>query len=179
MSARSFSSKRLTLLALLTAAALAIYLAEAAFPPPLPVPGVKLGLANVVTLIVLLCMRPRDAFTVLMLRIVLGSMLGGQMMSFAYSLSGGLLCFATMWALLRFLRGRYPVMISIFGALAHNAGQLLTAVWVSASGGLFAFAPALILSALLTGAFTGLCAQFASRFLRSFLKSSEKISDNI
>jgi len=170
MPAPPFTARRLTVLALLTAAALAIYLLESALPPPLPVPGVKLGLANVITLVVLLCMSPRDAFLVLLLRIILGCLLGGQMVSFLYSLAGGLVCF---------LKGRYSVLISISGALAHNAAQLLMAVWITSTPALFAYAPVLVLSAAAAGTFTGLCVQVSRPFLAHYLKSSGSSPDHM
>lgn len=179
MPASSFSARRLTALALLTAAALAIYLLEASLPPPLPVPGVKLGLANVITLVLLLCTTPRDAFIVLLLRILLGSLLGGQVISFWYSLTGGLFCFIVMWLMGHFLKGHYPVLISISGALAHNAAQLLTAVWITSTPGLWSYVPVLILSAAAAGAFTGLCAQFSCPFLKHYLKSSGNSSEHL
>lgn len=179
MPAPPFTARRLTVLALLTAAALAIYLLESALPPPLPVPGVKLGLANVITLVVLLCMSPRDAFLVLLLRIILGCLLGGQMVSFLYSLAGGLVCFAVMWLLVYFLKGRYSVLISISGALAHNAAQLLMAVWITSTPALFAYAPVLVLSAAAAGTFTGLCVQVSRPFLAHYLKSSGSSPDHM
>ena len=84
--------RRIVLLSLFTAIALVLSLVDSALPPLLPVPGVRLGLANVVTLILLFTVRPRDAFLVLILRIILSSIFAGQGMSFLYSLAGGLLC---------------------------------------------------------------------------------------
>ncbi len=76
--------RRTALLGLFTAVALALYLAESLLPPPLPVAGVRLGLANVVTLILLIYNRPKDALAVLLARILLGSIFAGQMLSFLY-----------------------------------------------------------------------------------------------
>ena len=77
----SKSVKHLVMLALFTTMALTIFVVEAQIPVPVPIPGVKLGLANVITLIVLVVYRPRDAFAVLVLRILLGSMFTGTPVS--------------------------------------------------------------------------------------------------
>ncbi len=166
--------RRTALLGLFTAVALALYLAESLLPPPLPVAGVRLGLANVVTLILLIYNRPKDALAVLLARILLGSIFAGQMLSFLYSLCGGLVCFFTMAGLFRLLKGHYIPLISIFGALTHNLMQLLVAVCLTAIPGLVAYLPILILSGCITGLFTGLCAMAAVRFLGRRIFSDNK-----
>lgn len=166
--------RRTALLGLFTAVALALYLAESLLPPPLPVAGVRLGLANVVTLILLIYNRPKDALAVLLARILLGSIFAGQMLSFLYSLCGGLVCFFTMAGLFRLLKGHYIPLISIFGALTHNLTQLLVAVCLTAIPGLVAYLPILILSGCITGLFTGLCAMAAVRFLGRRVFSDNK-----
>lgn len=165
---------RTALLALFTAIALTIFMLEGAIPPPVPVPGIKLGLANVITLLLLVCMRPSDAFIVLLLRIVLGSIFGGQMISFIYSMSGGIVCFVTMWGILRFLHQRFLPLVSVCGALAHNITQIAAAVLLTSTPGIIAYLPLLILSGCVTGLFTGLCAQAALHYLRPLLKSHLK-----
>ena len=82
------SVKKLTTLALFSTIALTIFLLESLIPPLVPIPGIKLGLANIVTLILLANGTWRDALVVLMARILLGSIFAGQMMSFFYSLAG-------------------------------------------------------------------------------------------
>ena len=82
--------RKMVMLSLYAAIALALFVLEAQIPIPVAIPGVKLGLANVVTLLVLTQYRARDAFAVLVVRILLGSMFGGQMVGFLYSMAGGL-----------------------------------------------------------------------------------------
>ena len=74
-------ARRLTLLALLTAIALTIFMAEAQLPPILPIPGVKLGLANIVTVYAMFALGPGDAMMILLCRVFLGSVFSGQMMT--------------------------------------------------------------------------------------------------
>ena len=150
--------KRWVTLAMLAGIALTIYLVEAQIPTPLPIPGVKLGLANIVTLLVLARFGPRDALTVLLVRIVLGSIFAGQIISFFYSLAGGLLCLLVMLLALRLLGTRQLWAVSVFGAIAHNIGQLAVAVFLTNLGILW-YAPALFAAAIVTGVFTGIAAQ--------------------
>lgn len=159
-------TRRMTLLAMYTTIALTIFLVEALLPTLTPVPGIKLGLANIVTLWLLIYASPKDAFLVLLMRIFLASILAGQMMSFAYSLCGGILCFLAMTALYRFLGRKYIVFVSIIGALFHNLGQIVIAVIVLQSFSILSYLPVLTISGILAGTFTGLCALFASGKLR-------------
>ena len=86
-------TKRIALDALLTAIALIIFVVELLVPIPFPVPGVKLGLSNVVTLFALFACGPVDALIILLLRIGLGTIFGGNLSAILYSLAGGLLCY--------------------------------------------------------------------------------------
>lgn len=163
-------TKHLTLLAMYTTIALTIFVAESAIPPLLPIPGVKLGLANIVTLWLLLCHNWKDALCVLVLRIVLGSIFAGQFLSFAYSLSGGLLCLAAMVFFLHFLGKNQIVIISILGAVFHNIGQLLMAFFVLQSFSIVSYLPVLLISGITAGTFTGLCAKFTYQRIHHLVK---------
>lgn len=94
-------AQRLTRLALLTALALIIFIVEAQIPPLTAIPGVKLGLANIITLMTLYEFGPKDALMVLLVRIFLGSVFSGQMLMLLFSLAGGLLCYAVCALLYR------------------------------------------------------------------------------
>ncbi len=159
------SVKKITATAMLLAAALTIFVAEAQLPPPVPIPGVKLGLANVVTLAALSLLGRREAFAVLLGRIALGSIFAGQAVSFIYSLCGGLLCYIVMAVLIGPLGERLWV-VSVFGAVAHNVGQIAAAAALAHSAAAWAYLPVLIISGVITGAFTGLCAQLIAKRLK-------------
>ncbi|HIQ98883.1 MAG TPA: Gx transporter family protein [Candidatus Scybalocola faecavium] len=154
------SVKKLTTLALFSTIALTIFLLESLIPPLVPIPGIKLGLANIVTLILLANGTWRDALVVLMARILLGSIFAGQMMSFFYSLAGGLACLLVMAILHHFLGKKLLWFTSIIGALAHNTGQIIVAALVLGSGYVFFYYPYLIVSGIITGLFTGLAALY-------------------
>ena len=113
----SKSIKHLVTMALFTAMALTIFVIEAQIPVPIPIPGVKLGLSNVITLIILLQYRPRDAAAVLLLRILLGSIYTGRLVAMFYSLCGGFLCFGGMALLCWLLHKKQVWFISIIGAV--------------------------------------------------------------
>lgn len=157
--------KKLTLLAVYATIALTIFTAESFLPPLVPLPGVKLGLSNIVTLWLLMHTKARDALWVLLARIVLSSFFAGQMISLLYSLTGGIFCFAAMALLFRILGSKYIVFISIFGALFHNLGQIIIAICITQLPSMAAYLPVLAISGVATGAFTGLCAFYLKRHL--------------
>ena len=158
--------RKLTVLSLLASAALVIFVAESMMTPLAPIPGIKMGLANIITLVTLVWFGRRDAFLVLLVRIVLGTVFAGQMMSLMYSLSGGILCFLVMALLI----GRFDTaqlwVVSVFGALAHNAGQIAAAIAVTRTVQVAAYFPILAVSAVITGAFTGAAAGFAVKHMK-------------
>ena len=153
-------ARRLTRLALLTAIALTIFLAEAQLPPLVPIQGIKLGLANIVTVYAVFTLGPGDALLILVSRVFLGAVFSGQMMTLLYSMGGG----ALAWLVLSLLRAplgpKQLWLASPVAALFHNLGQLLVAAWVMRTWAVLAYLPYLLLSGILTGVFTGLCAQF-------------------
>ena len=153
------SSKRLCLLALLVASSLIIFVVDAQIPVPIPIPGVKLGLSNVVILFALWTLGWRDAAIVLFLRIVLGNFVVGNLMAMLYSMAGGILCFIILCLLKPLFSVQQVFLLSMFGALAHNAGQLAVAILVLGTPSVLLYAPVLVLSGLVTGFFTGQCAQ--------------------
>ena len=83
-------------MALLTAVALTIFMVELQLPALAPIPGVKLGLANIITVYAMFVLGPRDTACILLVRILLGSIFSGQLMALFYSLAGGLLCYLVM-----------------------------------------------------------------------------------
>lgn len=161
--------KRLTLCGLLTALAIVLSLAERLFPLDalVPVPGVKLGLANVVTLFALTRLRARDALAVVVCRVALSSLLMGSVTAFLFSLAGGVLALVVMQGLLR-LEGRFCSLIgvSIAGAAAHNVGQIGAAIVWMGTEAVIAYLPALLLLAVPLGFVTGLTCTMALSHLK-------------
>lgn len=159
------NTKKLTVLAMFTTLALIIFTVETAIPPLVPIPGIKLGLANIITLVLLRNYSAKDTLLVLLMRILLSSFFFGQAVSLLYSLAGGISCFIAMLVIHRLLQGHFLYLTSMVGAIFHNLGQILIAFLLTEVPGVFAYLPFLLLSGLLTGLFTGLCAHFIQKYL--------------
>lgn len=159
-------TKLVTQLAFFTALALCLSGLEAMLPVLVPIYGVKLGLANIVTLIMLTHYKPYQIAFVCLSRILLSTLLFGQIISLAYSLAGGFLCLLVCLLLHHFLSGHYIILTSIMGALAHNLGQIAAAVILTSSLAVLGYLPVLCISGILTGLFTGLCTRFIRPYLR-------------
>ena len=153
-------TRRITLLALLTAIALTIFMIEAQLPVLVPIQGVKLGLANIITVYAVFVLGPGDALLILCARVFLGAVFSGQMMTLLYSMGGGLLAWIAMVGLRKLLTRKQIWLCSPVAAVFHNLGQLLVAAGVMKTWAVMAYLPYLLLSGIITGLFTGLCAQF-------------------
>ena len=160
-------SRRAARYALLTALALALSWMENLFPLTLaiPLPGVKLGLANVVTLFALYALGPGQALLILLARCFLGALFAGNMNALIFSLLGGLCAMGTMVFLYR-RRGLSVYGVSVGGAAAHNCGQIAAAVLTLGSAAPLYYLPVLLAVSLLTGGLTGLAAACLFRGLR-------------
>ena len=159
-------TKKLALMAVLTAIALTIFMLEAQLPAPVPIPGVKLGLANIVTLTAMLILGRREAGAILAARIVMGAVFAGNPSAMLYSAAGGVLAYAAMCLLVGVVPEKRLWAVSAVSAVAHNMGQLLACVLVGKTPGVFIYAPALIVSGIITGVFTGFGAMYLVRALR-------------
>ncbi len=151
--------KKTLRLALLTAVSLVLFVLENQIPPPIPVPGVKLGLGNVIVVAVLFLYGRREALALLAVKVLLSNLLTGNLGALAYSAAGGLLSWGGMCLLRGLLRSNQLWVASVLGAMLHNLGQLLAAVAIAATPGLWAYLPVLLLSGMVTGFFTGIAAQ--------------------
>lgn len=163
--------KKLTTMAMLTAISMIVFIIEAQIPLPIAIPGVKLGLANVITLFAVWTVGRREAGAILLVRIVLGNLIVGQVMAMLYSLAGGVLCWIIMCLLKPLLHEKQIWVMSVFGALGHNAGQLLVAVWITGTVSILWYAPVLVLAGIVTGFFTGQCTQAVVFHMKKLRKS--------
>lgn len=152
-------TKKLTELALLTTVALIIFTIELKIPNPIPITGVKLGLANIVTIYAVYRYRPSETLSVVLIRIFLGALFGGNFSALLYSLAGGLLCLAGMIPLSKAIPERYIWLCSVFGAVLHNVGQIAAAILISGTLSVIAYLPFLLISGCAAGIFTGITAQ--------------------
>ena len=152
-------TKKLTLLSLLTAIALTIFMVEAQIPALVPIPGIKLGLANIVTVFVVFAIGSKEAAAVLFVRIFLGAVFAGNFSTIFYSAAGGICAIFVTILLKKILTRKQLWVAGALGAIAHSIGQMAMAIALTGTPGLIAYLPVMIVVSILTGTFTGLCAQ--------------------
>lgn len=131
---------------------------ESLIPFYFGVPGVKLGLTNVVVVLMLYCVGTKEALIISVLRIVLAGFLFGSFFSIFYSMAGGILSFFIMFLLKK--TGKFGVLpISISGGIFHNVGQLAVAAMVVENYNIFYYLPVLLIAGAVTGLLIGVAAQ--------------------
>lgn len=153
MRERLSNTKRLAADALLLTVAFALSWIEFIIALPMPVPGVKIGLANLAILFALYYCGIPDALLVLAGRLLLSAILFGNASSLIFSAAGGLLSFAVMVVCKR-LFGKHIICVSITGGVFHNIGQLIAASFIASVPFLY-YAPYLIIGGIAAGAFNG------------------------
>ena len=159
--------RKLTELSVLTAVALIIFVIELQIPNPFPIPGIKLGLANIITVYAVYHYRPHEVAAVVAVRLVLGAVFSGNFAALIYSASGAVLCLVGMLLLRKRIDEKHLWMASVFGAVLHNTGQMAAALIVMQTPQLMLYYPFLLLSGCLSGAFTGLAAQLITARLKN------------
>ena len=158
-------TKRLAAAAILAGLALVTFVIESQIPPPLPLPGIRLGLANLYTLMAVALLGRKEAGAVLLIRILLGSLFCGTLLSLLYSAAGGLLCYLVTALLYPALGDRLLWAVSVISALAHNLGQLLVA-YFAVGHAVLAYAPVLAIAAVAAGTAVGLLASLLAPILK-------------
>lgn len=131
---------------------------ETLIPFSVGIPGIKLGLANIVVVLMLYSVGIKEALLVSVLRIVLVGILFGNAFSILYSLSGGILSFLVMF-LMKKTDKFSCISVSITGGISHNIGQIIVAAWIVNSYNVFFYVPVLLLAGLLTGLLIGVIAK--------------------
>ena len=166
--------KKITQMAMLTAIALTIFMIEAQIPALVPIPGVKLGLANIVTVFAVFALGPREASMILFVRIFLGAVFAGNFSTILYSGAGGLLAILITIGLRKILTHQQLWVAGAIGAIFHSIGQMAVAVAVTGTPGILVYLPMMIVCSIITGLFTGLCAQLllnrGKNLWKTFLK---------
>ena len=150
------NTKKITTLALLTAAAMILSYVESLLPS-VGVPGVKLGLANIAVIFALYRLGWREALGISIVRVFLVSLLFGSLSALLYSLAGAALSLGVM-ALLRRSERFSSVGVSVAGGVAHNAGQILMAMLLLGTARLAYYYPILVVTGVAGGVLTGLTA---------------------
>lgn len=158
--------------AMLTGVALIIFVIELQIPNPFPIPGIKLGLASIITVYAVYRFRVGEVMIIVFCRIFLAAVFSGNMMALAYSFAGSNLCLAGMLLLYKIIDKKHIWIASVLGAILHNIGQISIAALVMGTG-ILVYLPFLLLSGCLAGAFTGGCAQLIIRRLKVTMRYDE------
>ena len=164
--------KRLCIYGLLIALAFVLSYLESLIPLAAVgffVPGMKIGLANIVVMVALYTMGARDAFALALIRILLVAATFGNSVSMIYSLGGGLLSYAVM-VLLKKAGVFGMVTVSIAGGIFHNVGQIVMAMLVLENAGVMAYLPVLFVSGSVTGLVIGLLGGEVAKRIRGVMK---------
>lgn len=160
-------AKKLAELSLLTAVATIIFIIELRIPNIIPIPGIKLGLANIITVYAAYRFSAKDVLLIAVTRVFLGLLFGGNFSVIIYSLSGALACLAGMLLLRKIIPLEYVWLCSIIGAILHNTGQMAAAIFITRTPAVLAYYPPLIISGSIAGLFTGICAMFILKRVKS------------
>lgn len=147
-------AKTVALFGMMVALAFTLSYLESLIPFNFGIPGVKLGLANLVTVVALYTMKPYEAFAIAVIRIFLAGLTFGNAYSLAYSLCGGILSFIVM---LLFKRTKLSTIgVSILGGICHNIGQIIVAAIIMQTSKIVYYLPVLLIAGLLTGLLMGI-----------------------
>ena len=168
MGSRNSKARRVALYGMLTALAFILSYVESLVPVTLGIPGVKLGLANLVVVIALYTLDLKGAFVISVVRIVLSGLTFGGLLSMLYSLAGGLLSFAVM-AILSRKKVFGTVGVSVCGGVAHNIGQLLVAMAVLETESVWYYFPVLLISGSVAGVLIGLLGGWMTGRVQDYL----------
>lgn len=148
-------SKRVAFCAVLTALSMLLSYIDSLIPVLPQIPGIKIGLANIVILLALYMLKGRHALAINIVRILLTGLLFTGVTGMMYSLSGALLSFLLMYLLKR--TGLFSIIgVSLAGGAAHNAGQFLVAILFVSNPRLLYYLPVLVISGIFTGILTGM-----------------------
>ena len=173
-------TSKMIYMSLLVSMALILSLIERMMPIPFTVPGAKLGLANLVIIIAVYTLgNYKDAFVILVLRVFLAALLGGNMSTLLYSATGGILSFLATLATKELGKNNVSVIgVSSCAAVFHNVGQLFAASLILNNFGVFLYLPVLSIIGVTTGIFIGISANYLLSHLSRLSYFRNKLSLN-
>lgn len=156
------NSKRFAIIIILVTNAIIISFLESFIPVPIPVPGIKLGLGNIITMIAIVFLGFKDVLFIVLVRCFVVAILTRGILTLAFSLSGGILSAIAMWLIYKKLSRLFSIKgISIIGAIVHNTTQLTVAALILGQTIVMYYLPVLLVSAVVTGLITGSIADLA------------------
>ena len=165
-------TEKLIYIALLVAQGVILGLIENMFPSPFAfAPGAKLGLANLITIVAIFTMPKRESFTLIWMRLILTTLLGGTISTFLYSMSGAMLSYCAMLLVKSLGPKRVSIIgISAAGGFFHNVGQLLVASWIAQSWTVMLYLPIMSLLGILAGIVIGIAGNYLLVHVRTLQK---------
>ncbi len=149
----------------LTTLAMIFSYIESIIPIPIPVPGIKLGVANIAIVSVLYVVGAKEAFIVNIVRITLTALLFGNLNSFLFSMFGGVLSIVVM-IILKKMGWLSEIGVSVAGGIMHNIGQIIMAIWLMGSSAIALYLPVLLISGVITGIVIGIVAGMVMKRVR-------------
>lgn len=159
-------TKRIAYLGLLIALAFVFSYIEFLLPINIGIPGVKLGLANLVIMVALYTLGEKDAFLLSVIRIVLVGFTFANTASMLYSLAGGILSFFVMYFVKK-SKKLSMVGVSVLGGVFHNVGQILMAMFMLKSTSLIYYLPVLMITGIVSGILIGMLGGLITKRLKS------------
>lgn len=153
------NAKRIAGLSLMTAIALIIFIVELHLPNLSSIPGVKLGLANIITVCALYRYKASETAMIVAVRIFFGAIFSGNIPALVYSASGAFVCLAGMIFMKKIITEKNLWLSSVVGAILHNLGQIIAAVIMMKTMSVILYFPILAVTGCIAGAFTGIAAQ--------------------
>lgn len=164
-------SKKIATYGLFIALAFIFSYIESLFPIPFPVPGIKLGLANLVVIVAIYGMGVKEAFVLSIIRIILVGFTFRDPSTLIFSLAGGILSWLSM-AIFMKLKLFSMVGVSIIGGLAHNIGQIIVAIFYVQNMGLLYYLPFLMIAGVVSGTLIGILGILILQRLKKYLSGS-------
>lgn len=164
--------KNVALFGMMVALAFTFSYLESLIPINFGIPGVKLGLANLVVVVALYTMKPGEALAIAVLRVLLAGMTFGNVYSLAYSLCGGLLSFAVMYLAKKTKLSM--IGVSMLGGISHNVGQIIVASIIMKNIRIAYYLPVLLIAGLLTGLLLGIVSRLIVSRVDKIKNSNKK-----
>lgn len=159
-------TRTIAMCGVMTAMAMIFSYVESLIPIPIPVYGVKLGVANIAIITVMYAIGEREALIINCIRITLTAVLFGNLNSFIFSMAGGLLSFVVM-VILKRTKMFSIVGVSVAGGVFHNVGQIIAAIFIMETGAIIYYLPVLIVAGVITGIIIGIVSALVAKRVKS------------
>lgn len=169
----TMKTKRIAIYGLLIALAFILSYIEASIPIPVPIPGIKLGLANLVVVTALYTMGPKEAFVLTLFRIILVGFTFGNPSMMMFSIAGGLLSWFMM-SLFKKSNLFSTTGVSIIGGISHNIGQIIVAIFIVDNINIIYYLPYLLISGVAAGIVIGILGSIIVKSLNKYINSMVK-----